>query len=90
MTLYNNVSKSINDVSSKLVKVYPNPVQDYLYIENDDVSFVEIYTMIGQKVNTQAVNNRSLFLGALSNGIYMLKFKDHQNKYITSLKVIKD
>ena len=90
VVLYNDGTLSNEEVYSKSVNVYPNPVIDELVFENDDVATVEIYNLVGQKLSAKTVSNRRLFLGTLSKGIYMFKLKDNQNKYIASLKVIKD
>ena len=88
--LYDSANLSTNGVSLKSVNVYPNPVQDQLFIDNDEVETVEIYDMVGRKISAKTVTNNSLSLGSLSKGIYMLSFNDRQNNYISSLKVVKE
>lgn len=89
-TLYSAGTLSNKKASSTSVKVYPNPVQDQLVIDNYDVTIVEIYDIVGRKLSTNTVINRKLSLGNLSKGVYMLICKDAQNKYIATIEVIKD
>lgn len=88
--LYDAANLSNDEFLVQPVNVYPNPVQDQLVIDSDAVTTVEIYDIVGRKLSTTSVFNRSLSLGNLSKGIYILKCKDAQNNYIATIEVIKD
>ena len=55
--------------------IYPNPVIDYLVIENQQNSMIEISNINGRIIKT--IHNdfmkTTIFLGNLSSGVYMLK-----------------
>lgn len=62
-------------VISKL-KLYPNPTNDYLYIEgNDNPLTISIYSVSGKKVNS-AENTNKIDVKRLSNGIYIIRIKE--------------
>ena len=56
------------------VKVYPNPTQDILMVENAQGNVLRLYTMGGQLVTIQPVNNGSaqVKMSDLPSGNYLL------------------
>ena len=56
------------------VKVYPNPTQDVLMVENAQGNVLRLYTMGGQLVTIQPVNNGSaqVKMSDLPSGNYLL------------------
>ena len=56
------------------VKVYPNPTQDVLMVENTQGNVLRLYTMGGQLVTIQPVNNGSaqVKMSDLPSGNYLL------------------
>lgn len=56
------------------VKVYPNPTQDILMVENAQGNVLRLYTMGGQLVTTQPVENGAAQVNMtnLSSGNYLL------------------
>jgi len=90
---YAELSAGIGDNSqNSIIKVYPNPISNYLNIDyynssNDNVE-VEIYSNTGQLVhkrlqsNTMSgMNQMGVNLSGLSDGIYLLKLKIGNNVY---------
>jgi predicted outer membrane repeat protein len=55
--------------------IYPNPVIDYLIIENQEKSTLEILNIKGQIIKTihNELPRKTIYLGDLSSGVYMLK-----------------
>ncbi len=70
-----NVVDNMNTLDINNLKVYPNPVVDKLYIEGDYNANlrVSIYTISGQLKSSKTVNNGSIDVQAIPNGIYFLK-----------------
>ena len=70
------------------ILIYPNPVFNTLNIESE-LSFnkVEIYSILGRIVKEVNTNLKSIYLGDLSNGIYMIQI--HYEKDATVRKLIK-
>ncbi len=81
---------SINEKSSNIV-IYPNPTDDYLYVEGlKDVFNIAIYDINGKKVYSKkaVTNNTKLDLSDLSSGVYMLKI-NIDNNFITQKILLK-
>ena len=92
-------SKSIaekSEINSDLqeVKLYPNPVLDYLNVNitsHKDVENIEVYNLNGQLINQRnAINENSITINTsdLSQGIYLVKIKYLDNK-VTVKKFLK-
>jgi len=76
-----------SDKNRDIIKIYPNPVKEKLYISgNSSIYSVEILSLLGQKL--KKVNNTNMVdLSVLNKGIYLIKI---ENKGITStFKIIK-
>ncbi|MFN1217428.1 T9SS type A sorting domain-containing protein [Chryseobacterium kwangjuense] len=68
--------------------IYPNPVQDMLYIKsNDEVIRAELYDTSGRILSTTGVKNNSVNVSDLKKGNYIIKVST-KNKTLT-LKFIK-
>lgn len=68
--------------------IYPNPVQDVLYIKSkDEVIKAEIYDTAGRILSTTGVKNNSVNVSDLAKGNYIIKVST-KNKTLT-LKFIK-
>ena len=67
----------------KQISLYPAPANNQLYINNNDniVSKVEIYNLIGKKLISVNLskNNQAINTSSLSNGIYLVKLSDENN-----------
>lgn len=64
--------------SESLVRVYPNPLKDYLSIEALDFSSgeIRIYSLLGNLVYADDLNHNrqnNLDLSTLTNGVYLVK-----------------
>lgn len=69
---------------------YPNPVKNVLTLSySKDISSVEVFNMIGQKVITNSVNatDAQIDMSNLSNGAYMVKVTSENE--VKTVKVIK-
>ena len=71
------------------LSVYPNPVQDILYLNNADKNAsIEIYNMVGQKViSMTAITKDGLDVSKLTKGVYIVKVKTATST--ESIKLIK-
>jgi carboxyl-terminal processing protease len=85
-------SKSeINNLTKSEIKIYPNPVIDYLTIElakNELSTSIELYDVLGKKIlaKTLKFNESKLDLTAISKGIYILKLENQS----TGFRIIKE
>lgn len=65
-----------------LIKIYPNPITDYVIIEGDELENIMIYDLIGrncceEKLTKLSIN--AINLNSLRNGIYIMKIKTKNN-----------
>jgi hypothetical protein len=59
-----------------LLKVYPNPVQEQLYLEfipNARITSIQLYDLQGKVVKSYHQKVNSISVNGLKNGIYFLK-----------------
>jgi len=82
---------AVNETTKKnTVNFYPNPVVDYLYINNDSrIKDVGVYTVSGQRILSETVNAEkgSVDMRRAPAGIYILKVNTERGSQ--SLKIIK-
>jgi arylsulfatase A-like enzyme len=80
-------SLSVNKIegSEGKVKLYPNPANEVLFIdaENRNISAVEIYSIVGQKVISVNNFDQKISLLGLLGGIYVAKIKDEYGNIST-------
>lgn len=79
-------TKNYNNAS--VPKIYPNPVKDFLLVDNSvsKSSKIEIYSIIGTLVFKKNISSENLIekldISKLSNGIYFLKLNSSSIKFI--------
>ncbi len=88
---YNNLTVSQDDFALFNFNYYPNPVTDELILSaNEQISSINVYTILGQEIIKLRPNNSSLVnvdMSLLSSGTYFVKVQiDSKNKV---LKIIK-
>ncbi|OAD46516.1 LamG-like jellyroll fold domain-containing protein [Polaribacter atrinae] len=89
--IYDTTVLGVNDnVAKTSFNAFPNPVLDRLSFSSDKISSVEIYNILGAKVTSQKVINKSIDMSSLSKGIYMVKCKDADDQNMGTLKAIKE
>ena len=84
-------STGIDNVLDRELKLYPNPVQDMLYLDNlNNVNQIKIYSSNGAMVKIVSKPNQKedLNLGYLSNGMYLIIFEMEDGSQLTR-KLIK-
>ena len=88
-----NIGTLINDnIEKNNFKIYPNPTNDFLYINNEDdkSSFnkICIYDYQGKLVSEKIDTNNKIDLINLNKGIYIVKIETTKGIYTT--KIIKE
>ena len=82
----------IDETNHNSFRFYPNPVSDFLNIENSgSIEKIEIYNVIGEKMMFFPVTTRgkvTLNTSVLNSGIYFIKIY-HENSGISTSKFIK-
>jgi|GEM_PF-2009402 len=77
VSLNNCAEMRLSDMNANYVQIYPNPVQDYLYIRSDkQENEIQILDMTGRIIFSKRVENGKLNVNTLPKGIYYLKIKE--------------
>lgn len=89
-TYSEDCSLSIPSQRAMIFSVYPNPINDYLYItsKNSEVLRLEIFDLLGRKVLTETDNFNQLDVSDLNSGILFVILKT-ENGTITK-KLLKE
>ncbi|MEI7596258.1 MAG: T9SS type A sorting domain-containing protein [Bacteroidota bacterium] len=80
-----NIKTDVSEKESNELKVYPNPVSDYLHLSlNEKVVSFDIFTINGQYINTYSVEGAlmSINVSNLSEGVYFIRFMNTDGSYI--------
>ncbi|MBD3904612.1 T9SS type A sorting domain-containing protein [Chryseobacterium sp. Ch-15] len=82
--LNNNTLLSIDNVAKKHFKIYPNPVADFLYIDNlkNNNSMAKIFDLNGRLILSISIKNNLIDIKELQTGSYLLKIGDDSQKFI--------
>ncbi|RZK22286.1 MAG: T9SS type A sorting domain-containing protein [Flavobacterium sp.] len=74
----------------KAIFLYPNPVQNRLFINSDETQYYQIYSILGSKINegTLAVGS-GIDCSSLTSGVYLLSLTDGFGK-VSVVKFVKE
>lgn len=80
-------SAAVNDVDKEPVIVYPNPFQDYLYVQNESgISFeITVYDIYGKLRIHQKKVSFEINTSVLPPGVYVLELKNASKKIIRKM-----
>lgn len=77
----------VEDYITSSLSIYPNPANSMIYVDGEDVSVIEIYNSLGQKVSTiDGSENQSVSVASFENGVYMVRVITN-NGDVTTKKV---
>lgn len=87
----NFVISSIDKVELELVKLYPNPVNNFIVVGSDLVEKVIISNLLGANVVEAELNgeNQKVDVSALSSGVYMVTLVDRNGNRATQ-RIVKN
>ena len=80
---------SLDDFNFQNVAIYPNPVDEQLFLKTNTQNIkVEVYTILGKKcVENSTINSNQLDVSSLEAGLYFLKLiKENQEVIIKFIK----
>lgn len=84
--LVKNTSLSTNQIDKSKASVYPNPVQNQLNVESQEIiNNIEIFDLLGKQILVS--EEKSIDVSGLQSGIYLLKITT--NNGILTQKIIK-
>ena len=81
------ISTDINDVNTNAFSIYPNPVQNELYIDGD-YDLINIYNIFGELVLSKE-KSEMINTSLLSNGIYFVDIKSNEKNIIRKITISK-
>lgn len=73
-------ANTLHTSTQQHLKIYPNPAQDFIYIDTDEpITFVNIYSILGNLI-TSAGTVSSIYVGDLPKGNYLMviQLKNHR------------
>lgn len=85
-----NISANKNEID---INVFPNPFNEYVYIENNTSEiYLEIYNILGEKLfNLDNIySNYNLDLSSYNSGVYYFVFKNSKGELIKTFNIIKN
>jgi len=83
------LTTGLAEIKASLVKLYPIPVDEVLYLATDDPIFsVEVFNTLGIRIMHEYQVNDRIYLGHLEKGIYFIRVKTKQGRTYTD-KVVK-
>ncbi|WP_409516967.1 T9SS type A sorting domain-containing protein [Empedobacter sp.] len=73
-----------NDLAKSVVNVYPNPVNNVLFIETNEASKAEIFAITGIKMTEKTFQKgkNQLDVSSLPKGVYIIKVNNSTFKVI--------
>ncbi|MBB3696730.1 T9SS type A sorting domain-containing protein [Flammeovirga yaeyamensis] len=83
------IPTSLDQIDKIIRKCYPNPTNQYVYIESIDQSLLSIYSLTGEKYKEMKLTEgkHQIDLSDLRNGVYIFKF--NSDRSAGQVKVIK-
>ncbi len=73
---------NVDNIVVDNIKIYPNPVSDYLNIVSDnieDIEFIKIYSYDGKLIYSDIKNNNKIDCRSLKNGVYFIEITTENN-----------
>ena len=85
-----NRTTEIDNIDSKVdIKIYPNPVKDYINIETNEVIYKsEVYNIAGNLLKSNNSSSKNIDITTLPIGNYVMKI--YLKNKIESIKFIKN
>ncbi|MDY0932506.1 T9SS type A sorting domain-containing protein [Chryseobacterium sp. CFBP8996] len=82
-------SLSTNEVSHIDYKLYPNPVNDFLILNNKKINKIELFDYSGKLIHIKKIKSERLDLSNISHGNYLIKLYGVDGEIVTK-KIIKN
>lgn len=86
-----NMTTPVREAKISEIKMFPNPATEYFQLESaQTIAKIEVYHLSMKKVKTfYAYQNKSYYVGDLSNGVYLVKLFDYHNNPLKAFKLSK-
>lgn len=64
----------VGETMSSNINIYPNPANSKIYVDGENIGFVEVYNSLGQKVTkVEGSESTSVEMTAFENGVYVVR-----------------
>jgi len=64
----------VGETASSNINIYPNPANSKIYVDGENIGFVEVYNSLGQKVTkVEGSESTSVEMTAFENGVYVVR-----------------
>lgn len=71
------------------IMLYPNPVENVLFVSDEDVKHISMFNLSGQQVLNVELSGTSIELGTLEQGLYFVQCKDAGGQIVSQQSIIK-
>jgi len=83
--MFDTLSTAEVNLSEESIKIYPNPTNEYIYIQTDNlIDKIEVYNILGKRV-IQTKNNNKINLSNLNDGTYIVKVFSNTTEFIRKI-----
>ncbi|MEL6865536.1 MAG: T9SS type A sorting domain-containing protein [Bacteroidota bacterium] len=83
---YGDVTVTTHEIEAVDIALYPNPVQDRLFIDTEILYAYTIYSLKGiELLEGKASGSSSIDIGTLPDGIYILRLHTESKQYVRKL-----
>ena len=90
------MTSDANDLirSTEEIKIYPNPANDYFYIQYNEqndlnqLGEITIQNVNGQTILTQTLVNNKVDVSNLKTGLYFLQIKNKEGKILSNKRIV--
>jgi hypothetical protein len=77
---------TLEDYNLRNIKIYPNPVENILFVNSNTVLDLELYDVLGRKQKIKYLDNSmNIDVSILKTGLYFLKLKKDEERLIYKL-----
>lgn len=82
-----------NIIDNRSINVYPNPAEDYIYVESVDSDFkIELVNSLGEVISTKIIKGNTknkIYFNTKESGIYYIKLYNNLGEFISVRKIIR-
>lgn len=84
-----NFATDVPDPGLPVINIYPNPVEDKLYLSGEGVNLVQIYDLQGKMLlNIEMCADKTIDLSGLDSGIYVLKIVNNRGSMLVKKIIV--
>lgn len=88
ITVQEGVSSISNNTVNNALSLYPNPANDMVYFNVENVTNVDVFNVTGKLVQSATGNVTTLNINELNSGVYFVMVKDIQGKMYTNKLIV--